>query len=202
MSKRRSVGAFVPQDKWFHEAKKQGYRARSAFKLAELDSQFGLVRPGMDVLDVGAAPGSFLQYMSRKLKGTGRLVGVDLKPIEKLEGVKLLVGDVLAPGFLDQIASVGVRQFDLVTSDIAPNTSGLPDVDQYASVELNLKIMEAADAFLKRGGNLVLKVFIGADVGDLLGPLKKRYETVRRAKPEAVRDRSVEEYFVCLGKKT
>lgn len=201
MSKRRKVGAFVPQDKWFFEAKKLGYRARSAFKLAEIDRDFHIVKPGMTILDVGAAPGSFLQYMSRILKGSGRLVGIDLKPIEKLQGVILLQGDVLAPGFLDQIAAVGISKFDLVTSDIAPNTSGLPDIDQYASVELNLKIMEAAHRFLKIGGNLILKVFVGADVNDLMQPLKERYAQVRRVKPEACRDRSVEEYFVCLGKK-
>ncbi len=201
MSKHRKIGAFVPQDKWFHEAKKQGYRARSAFKLAEIDHQFNLVKKNMAILDVGAAPGSFLQYMSKKMGGTGTLVGIDLKPIEKLPGVTLLVGDVLAPQFLDQIAAIGVSRFDLVTSDIAPNTMGIPDVDQYASIQLNLSIMKAADRFLKRGGTLLLKVFIGEDVGELVAPLKERYELVRRVKPEACRDRSVEEYFVCVGKK-
>lgn len=201
MSKHKKVGAFIPQDKWFHEAKKQGYRARSAFKLAEIDHQFNLVKKGMLILDVGAAPGSFLQYMSRKLGGTGKLVGVDLKPIDKLPGVTLLVGDVLVQGFLDQIAAVGIRQFDLVTSDIAPNTMGIPDVDQYASIQLNLQIMKAADRFLRRGGTLLLKVFIGEDVNELLAPLKERYSLVRRIKPEACRDRSVEEYFVCVDRK-
>ena len=196
------MGEYVAQDRWFMEAKRQGYRARSAFKLMEIDRKFGLIERGMKVLDIGAAPGSFLQYMQRAYGSTCRIVGADIQKIEPIaKEITLIQGDVLAPEFLGQIAAVGIEQFDAVTSDIAPHTTGIRDVDQYESVRLNLAIVEAADRFLKKGGNLLLKVFVGEDVYELNNALKVRYREVKRFKPEACRDRSFEEYFICFGKK-
>lgn len=96
---------------------------------------------------------------------------------------------------------MGISEFDLITSDIAPNTTGMTGVDQYRSIELNLEILKIADRFLKKGGNLVLKVFVGEDVDELVAPAKARFAKLSRFKPSACRERSFEEYFVLLGKK-
>lgn len=132
------------------------------------------------------------------------MVGVDIQKIAPLgyANVKTFQESVfehekIAECFL----SVGIERFDLVTSDIAPSTTGMTGVDQYRSIELNLAILEIADRFLVSGGNVILKVFVGEDIDELVGPIKARYAKLQRIKPKACRDRSFEEYFVCLGKK-
>lgn len=202
--KKKSIGQYVVQDKWFLEAKKQGYRARSAFKLLEIQETYDIIKPGMNILDIACAPGSFLQAISRIIKEDGMVVGVDIQKVKSLgkPNVKILQGDIFdAPKIAEFCAGLGIQQFDLVTSDIAPNTTGMKGVDQYRSIELNIAILEFADKWLKTGGNVVLKVFVGEDIQELITPIKQRYTTLRRCKPAACRDRSFEEYFVCMGKK-
>ncbi|MCK9272265.1 RlmE family RNA methyltransferase [Candidatus Gracilibacteria bacterium] len=198
-----SKKAFVVQDKYFLEAKRQGFRARSAFKLLEIQEKFNLIKPGFNILDIGAAPGSFLQVIRKIIGDTGKIVGIDIQKIEKLNfpNIYLIQESIFeTEKIVAELEKIGIKQFDLITSDIAPSTTGQSGVDQYRSVELNLAILDVADIFLKKGGNLVLKVFIGEDVDDLVRPIKKRYKTLRRIKPRACRDRSFEEYFVCLNK--
>jgi 23S rRNA (uridine2552-2'-O)-methyltransferase len=195
---------FIVQDPYFFKAKQMGYRARSAFKLLEIDEKFHLVESGMTVIDVASAPGSFLQVLSRMVGPTGRVVGFDIQTIEKMnaKNVTVFVQDVLKHEEVSfKLQSIGISRADLITSDIAPNTTGITGVDQYRSVELNLAILDLAKRFLKTGGNLMLKVFVGEDVNDLVQPLKNSFDRIVRFKPKACRDRSFEEYFICFAKR-
>lgn len=203
MKKKKGKTQYIVKDTFFFEAKRLGYRARSAFKLLEIQEQLHIIEPGMQVLDLASAPGSWLQVLAKTVGPTGRVIGVDLQKIEALgyPNVHLLVADVLVPApIVEFLSSLDVEKVDLLTSDIAPSTTGHKWVDQYRSVELNLAILDIADIFLKKWGILVLKVFVGEDVADLIGPIKERYKTLSRTKPKACRDRSFEEYFVCMGK--
>lgn len=195
---------FIIHDPYFEKAKRLGYRARSAFKLLEIQEKFALIKPNMNVLDLAAAPWSFLQVIAKIIGPKGKVVGVDIQKIDPnlwFPNIHLLQEDIFAFDkiriFLD---SLGIGQFDLLTSDIAPSTTGMTWVDQYRSVELNLAILEVAKVFLKKWGNLVLKVFVGEDVNDLMFPLKENFQKVSRFKPKACRDRSFEEYFICTKK--
>jgi 23S rRNA (uridine2552-2'-O)-methyltransferase len=196
---------FIVQDPYFEKAKKLGYRARSAFKLIEIQEKYHLIEPRMHVLDIGAAPGSFLQVISKIVDLDHKVVGIDITKIDPNFGrpnIHLLQESIFEYEkiriFLD---SIGVGQFDLITSDIAPSTTGMSGVDQYRSIELNLAILDVAKVFLKKWGNLVLKVFVGEDINDLMWPLKENFQKVSRFKPKSCRDRSFEEYFIGLWKK-
>lgn len=196
---------FIIHDPYFEKAKKLWYRARSAFKLLEIQEKFNVIKPRMNVLDVAAAPGSFLQVIAKIIGPEWKVVGIDIQKIDPNFGfrnIHLLQESVFEYEkiriYLD---SLGIWQFDLITSDIAPSTTGMTWVDQYRSVELNLAILDVAKTFLKKWGNLILKVFVWEDVNDLMVPLKENFNKVSRFKPKACRDRSFEEYFVCIGKK-
>lgn len=202
-NKKRAPWAYVAQDKYFLEAKKQWYRARSVFKLKEIQEKFNLIKPWQNIMDIWAAPWSFLQYIRKVVWSDSKIFWVDIQKIEPLNfpNITLIQESIFETEKLQEIIKwYGISQFDLITSDIAPSTTWQTWVDQYRSVELNLSIMDFADIFLKKWWNLLLKVFIWEDVNDLVFPLKKRYKEVRRFKPKACRDRSFEEYFICLGK--
>ncbi len=195
---------FIVQDPYFEKAKKLGYRARSAFKLIEIQEKYNVIKPEMNVLDVAAAPGSFLQVIAKIVDANHKVVGIDIQKINPNFGrpnIYLLQESIFEyekiRTYLDML---DISQFDLITSDIAPSTTGMSGVDQYRSVELNLAILDVAKVFLIKWGNLVLKVFVGEDVNDLMGPLKLHFSKVSRFKPKACRERSFEEYFICMGK--
>ena len=199
---------FQAQDPYFLKAKKLGYRARSAFKLLEIQEKFHLIHPWMHVLDVGAAPWSFLQVIAKLIRNSGKVVGIDIQKIDPNFGypnIYLLQESIFEfekiKSYLLSIGFSESAQFDLITSDIAPATSGMTGVDQYRSIELNLSILEVAKVFLKPGAHLVLKVFVGEDIDDLIVPVKQHFEKLSRFKPKACRDRSFEEYFICQRKK-
>lgn len=210
---------FVIHDPYFEKAKKLGYRARSAFKLLEIQEKYHIIQPGMNVLDIAAAPGSFLQVIAKIIGTSWKAVGIDIQKIDPNFGfpnIYLLQESVFEYEkvriFLESIgfgkrenkqgdnSSTDFQYFDLITSDIAPSTTGMTGVDQYRSIELNLAILDVARVFLKKGGTLVLKVFVGEDIQDLIGPIKQEYKKLSRMKPRACRDRSFEEYFICQGK--
>lgn len=195
--------AYVPNDKWSQRAAKEGYRARSVFKLEELDEKYGILRPGMQVLDVGAAPGSWLQYTSKRIGQNGLVVGMDLKEITKVApNVKTFVCDVTDYAKVREIfASIGWKDVPLILSDIAPNTTGIKDVDQHRSVELNAMILEVAKEFLRPGGTLVLKVFRGSSFDPFITQVKKVFERIKVVTVAASRDRSREVYVMCWDKR-
>lgn len=196
---------FVLHDDYFHKAKKEGYRARSVYKLMEIQEKFWIITEKMDICDIWAAPWSFIQYIKRIIKDTGQIVWIDLKAIDKYtqNNINTIVWDVfdfeqLRPHVEGFIWTW--KQFDLITSDIAPNTTWRKDVDQYASVELNIEILKFADIFLKKWWNIILKVFKWEDFFDLSREIKKRYSRFTEFKPYACRDRSFEEYVICFSK--
>lgn len=206
---------YNPQDRYFKKAKEEGYKARSAFKLQEIQEKFRVMRTGDMVLDLGAAPGSFLQYTSKVLGPKGRALGLDLQEINvKLPNVETVVCDIyenekvdgLIKAFLEEKSPAGgtltaLQKYDVILSDLAPRTSGVKDIDQWKSVELCMQVVEIAKKWLKPHGNLVIKIFQGADFDEFYKDVRTRFQTVKIAKPQAVRDRSREVYLVCLDKK-
>jgi len=204
--RKKRPAPYVMHDKYFQQAKREGYRARSVYKLKEIQEHFELITPNMNICDIGAAPWSFIQYIKRIIQDTGNIVWIDLKPIDKYSqtNINTLVHDIfefdtLRPKINELIWDGNT--FDLITSDIAPNTTGRKDIDQYASVELNIEILKFADEYLKKWWNLLLKVFKWEDFRDLTQEIQKRYNSFTEYKPFACRDRSFEEYVICFWKK-
>lgn len=189
---------YTPNDKWSQKAAAEGYRARSVYKLMELDDRFDLLKAGMIVLDLGAAPGSWLQYTSKQIGPKGKVIGLDLTKIEPVgENVELIEQDITDLNAIDRIlAERSLTQVDLILSDMAPNTSGVKDNDQWKSIELNRAAVAIAQKFLRPSGACVLKVFRGADFDEFLRELKSAFKDVRIVTVEASRDRSREVYVV------
>ena len=193
--------AYVPNDKWSRKAAEEGFRARSVYKLMEVDARYHLLRPGIRVVDIGAAPGSWLQYASQILGSEGRVLGLDLKPIVAIApNVTTQVCDVFDDAAVNKaIASMSWQKVDLVLSDIAPNTSGIKDVDQWRSIELNQKIAAIARTYLRGNGSVVMKVFRGKDFDAFTHELKTQFKRLKVMSAVASRDRSREVYVVCSG---
>lgn len=189
---------YQPNDKWSRRAAEEGFRARSVYKLQELDERYGLLEPGMSVLDLGAAPGSWMQYTSSIVGPKGVVIGMDLTPIAPIgENVHTYEQDITDfPAMEKILASHQLHHVDVVLSDIAPNTSGVKDVDQWRSVELSRAVMAVAEKFLRRGGRIVMKVFRGADFDEFLAEMRRSYGNVKVKQVEASRDRSREVYVV------
>lgn len=202
--KKVNRGAFVVKDEYAKKAQKEGYRARSVYKFFEIQERFQIVKPDSKVIDIGAAPWSFLQAIWRIVKDK-IIIWVDIKEIKPFSNwyIKTIVNDIFDYEGLSKkiIDIVWDDQFDVITSDIAPNTTGVFDVDQYASVELNIAICEFSDRFLKSWWNMILKVFQWEDFVDLAKEVKKRFNQMKTYKPLACRDSSHEEYVICLDKK-
>lgn len=190
---------YIPNDKWSRRAAADGYRARSVYKLMELDERFGLIKQGMTVLDIGAAPGSWLQYAGQRVGQEGLVIGVDLQDIKPIaDNVFTYKADITDTAHMENILRKHeVETADLVLSDIAPNTSGIKDVDQWRSVELSQAVMDLAMKLLKPGGVCVCKIFRGADFDEFLRHLKATWTRVGIKTVEASRDRSKEVYLVC-----
>ena len=203
--KSKKVAPYIIKDDYYERAKSEGYRARSVYKLIEIQDQFELIEPDMNVCDVWAAPGSFIQFINKIIGEKGNIVWIDIKPIDKYsqDNVNTIVHsifdqDTLIPKVEQYIWKW--ERFDLITSDIWPNTTGRKDVDQYASVELNIEIVKFSKVFLKKWWNLLLKVFKWEDFWDLLNIINNEFESFTEYKPKACRDRSFEEYVICWWK--
>jgi 23S rRNA (uridine2552-2'-O)-methyltransferase len=187
---------YDPRDRFYLKAKAEGLRARSAFKIEEIAARLGVVKPGIAVLDLGAAPGGWLQVLGRLVGPTGLVIGVDLVPIKSLSlpQVKTLVADVTAPSFAAQLAELCPRKLDLVTSDMAPKTTGIRATDEARSLELCQIAVRCADAHLRPGGAFITKVFMGGDFKRFEAEVKRRFAQVKVMRPEATRERSFEVY--------
>jgi 23S rRNA (uridine2552-2'-O)-methyltransferase len=192
---------YDPKDFYTRQARKQGLRARSAFKIDEIVRRHRLVRAGQAVLDLGAAPGGFLQVLAEAVGAKGVAVGVDLVPIRALERpwVKTAVLDLLAPGALDALRALHPGRFDLVTSDMAPRTIGVKVTDEARSLELARMALAVAGETLRPGGGLVTKVFMGGDFAAFQREVAARFDSVHVARPRATRDSSYEVYVVGKG---
>ena len=189
-------------DTYVQRARKQGLRSRAAFKLEELDSAERLLRPGMVIVDLGAAPGGWSQYAARKLAGRGAVYAMDLLPMDALAGVEFIVGDFREPGPLAALeAALAGRPVDLVMSDMAPNMSGVDVVDQPRAMHLAELALEFALKALRPGGSLLVKVFQGAGFEELVRNARREFVTVRMRKPPASRARSAEMYLLATGRR-
>jgi 23S rRNA (uridine2552-2'-O)-methyltransferase len=191
---------YDPKDFYFRQAKKEGLRARSAFKIEEILGRYRLLGKGGAVLDLGAAPGGFLQVLAEAVGERGTAVGVDLEPIRNLgkSWVKTAVVDLLAPDALERIRVLHPR-YDLVTSDMAPKTIGVKVTDEARSLELCRTALAVAEATLKLGGAFVAKVFMGGDFPAFQKELRRRFDEVHVVRPKATREHSYEVYVVGKG---
>jgi len=184
-------------DPFVTEAKAKGYRSRAAFKLREIDDRFRLIRRGVRVVDLGCAPGGWLQIALER--GAGAVVGVDLLPVEPLAGAQLLQEDFTDPGCCDRLIERLGGAPDLVLSDMAPNTTGHRQTDHLRIVGLIEAAMEFALAALQPGGAFVTKAFQGGETSGLLATLKANFADVRHVKPKASRAESSELYLLARG---
>jgi 23S rRNA (uridine2552-2'-O)-methyltransferase len=188
-------------DDFVKRAHEQGWRSRAVFKLEEIQKRDRLFRPGMTIVDLGAAPGAWSQYARFVTKEQGRIVAMDLLPMDSLPGVTFIQGDFREEETLAALKSElgvqdGERVVDLVMSDIAPNTSGVVAVDQPRSMYLAELALDFAREALKPGGHFVVKVFQGEGSQELLAAARRSFEAVNVRKPKASRPRSREVYFV------
>jgi 23S rRNA (uridine2552-2'-O)-methyltransferase len=192
---------YDPKDFYYRKAKKEGLRARSAFKIEEIARRHRLLVPGMAVLDLGAAPGGFLQVLAEAVGPRGAAVGVDLEPIRNLgkPWVRTAVVDLLAPDALERIRALHAGRFDLVTSDMAPKTIGVKVTDEARSLELCRMALGVAREALKLGGAFVTKVFMGGDFPVFKKEVVALFDAVAVARPEATREQSFEVYVVGKG---
>lgn len=185
------------QDRYFQQAKKDGYRARSAYKLLEINDKFKLIRLGSRILDLGAAPGSWSQ-VAAKVGKPAKIVAVDLQPIQPLSGVQTIRADITKPETIERIEELMPEGADLVLSDVAPAATGVRLVDHARSIQLAEASLQIALHFLKSSGALVVKVFQGEDFLDFVARARQHFETVRVFRPQASRQESDEHYVVCL----
>jgi 23S rRNA (uridine2552-2'-O)-methyltransferase len=183
-------------DPYYRAAQREGLRSRAAFKLAYLDDRFGFLRPGARVLDLGAAPGGWSLVARERVGDRGRVVSVDPRPIEAIEGVEVMRGRVGDPALLERLAR---ERFHVVLSDMSPRISGAYATDHARSVGLVRDAYALAREVLRPGGAFVAKVFDGDLVAALLATLSRDFTTVRRTKPPASREPSSELYLVALG---
>jgi len=187
-------------DPYVQEAQRRGYRSRAAFKLLELDAKDKLLRPGMRVVDLGAAPGSWSQVLRERVGANGRIVAVDLLPMDPVAGGVFVQGD-----FREEEGLAAVEQaldnapVDLVVSDMAPNLSGIEPVDQARSVHLGELALEFAISHLREGGDLAVKVFQGSGLAELQKAVAAHFAKVYVRKPKASKDRSRETFLVGKG---
>lgn len=187
-------------DRFVKAARAAGYRSRAAYKLEEIQRTDRLLRSGMIVVDLGAAPGGWSQYVARCLQGKGRIVALDILPMDAIVGVEFIQGDFGTDEVLQQlIQHLGGDQPDLVMSDIAPNMSGMADVDHLRSMHLVELALDFAEKALKPGGDFLAKVFQGRDFQPFVQRLRKNFDSVKVRKPEASRARSSEVYLLARG---
>ena len=204
---------------WLHDhlsdpyvklAQKEGYRTRAAYKLKQIDEQFGLVKPGQLVVDLGAAPGAWSQYLRRRFAPAGAaagaldgaIVAIDLLDVEPIEGVAFIRGDLRDDAVLDALtAAVAGRPVDLVVSDLAPNLSGIESADSARVAHLVELAVGFSVTHLKPGGALVAKAFHGSGYSQLVEQFKRSFRVVKPFKPKASRDRSAETFLIGIGLK-
>jgi 23S rRNA (uridine2552-2'-O)-methyltransferase len=204
MAKRsKSSGRWLDEhfsDPYVRRAKDAGLRSRAAFKLEELDASDKLVFPGAVIVDLGAAPGGWSQYAARRLAGKGRVLALDLLPMDAIPGVDFLQGDFREQAALDRLlVELGGRRVDLVLSDMAPNITGVDVVDHARAADLEALALDFARQVLGPEGVLVMKVFQGAGFQEILADARRGFRSVRMRKPRASRARSSETYLVARG---
>jgi 23S rRNA (uridine2552-2'-O)-methyltransferase len=194
---------YQPKDHFFRKAKQEGLRARSAFKIDEIAKRFSIFSKGQAVLDLGAAPGGFLQIIADAVGPKGRVVGIDLARIAPFgrPNVVTAVFDVLSPELEAKISELHPGQFDVVVSDLAPKTTGIHSTDEARSLELAGVALGLARRRMKPGGHFVAKLFMGGDFETFRDEVRRSFTEVKVVRPEATRGASMEVYLVGLKMK-
>ncbi|MDH5469276.1 MAG: 23S rRNA (uridine(2552)-2'-O)-methyltransferase RlmE [Gammaproteobacteria bacterium] len=189
-------------DEYVKRAQREGYRSRAVYKLAEIQEKDRLIRPGMTIVDLGAAPGGWSQYAAGILRGQGRILAMDILPMDELATVDFIQGDFREDEVFESLQkSLAQAKVDLVLSDMAPNISGMGAVDQPRSMYLVELAVDFADKVLDEGGTLLCKVFQGEGFDPLLADLRSKYSKVLIRKPKASRPKSREVYMLARGRK-
>ncbi len=203
MARSKSSGRWLKEhfdDQYVKLAQQQGYRSRASFKLLEMNEKYRLLKPGMTVIDLGAAPGGWSQVASRVLGSKGHIIALDLLPMDSLEDVDIIQGDFTEQAILDTLMQrLENRPVDLVLSDMAPNISGMADIDQPRAMYLAELALDLAQQVLRPGGAMLVKVFQGEGFDAWLKDCRQVFESVRSVKPKASRPRSKEIYLLAQG---
>lgn len=189
-------------DHYVHEAQKQGWRSRAVFKLDEIQQKDKLLKPGMAVVDLGAAPGSWSQYLAQQVGDNGQVIACDILPMDSLAGVDFLQGDFREEAVLNALLDrIDGKNVDVVFSDMAPNMSGNMSTDQAGSMYLVELALDMCHQVLKKNGAFAVKVFQGEGFDQFVKDVRESFRTVKIRKPDASRPRSREVYVVATGYK-
>ncbi len=187
-------------DEFVLRARREGYRSRAVYKLTEIDEKYRLLAPGKLVVDLGAAPGGWSQVAAAAVGSKGKVIAVDILPMEPIPGVEFILGDFTRDEVLSEVLqALGDQAADLVISDMAPNLSGMKDVDQPRATYLVELALDLADQVLAQGGTFVAKCFEGEGINELRAGLKDRFRRTYNVKPKASRERSREIFLVGSG---
>lgn len=192
---------YQPKDAFYRRAKMEGYRSRAAYKLLELNRRFRIIKPGDRVVDLGAAPGGWLQVAAQLSGKEGGVVGVDVQPIEALKekNVIVLQGDITSEECREKLKELLGSRADCVLSDLSPRLSGIRDRDLARSLELARMALQAARGLLRPGGNFLVKTFVGDELKAFSLELEEYFPSVERTRPEATRKGSSEIYLCARG---
>lgn len=193
--------AYNRKDYYYKKAKAEGKASRAAYKLTQLDAKFHLIKRGDSVIDLGCAPGGWIQEISHIVGASGKIVGVDLLPIKihLSANARFILGNIEDDTILLKVVDILGKKADVIVSDMAPNTSGVAFADAYRSFELATKALEGCHSLLKEGGNFLVKIFMGEEVEAFRKTLQQSFKKVNTVTPPATRKESKEIYFVCTG---
>ena len=186
------------RDQYRRLAKDQGYRARSAYKLLQMNRSYNIIKKGDKVVDLGCAPGGWLQVAVKEVRSSGKVIGIDLKPVTPIADAIILQGSIEDPNMLSKISKILGCKADVVLSDLAPNVSGIWDIDHARQISLSTIALRFAQYVLRIGGSSVFKVFEGDMLEEFRSELRKSFGKVLLSKPSASRQESSELYIVCL----
>ncbi|HZA99503.1 MAG TPA: RlmE family RNA methyltransferase [Nitrososphaera sp.] len=186
------------RDQYRRLAKDQGYRARSAYKLLQINRSYNIIKKGDKVVDLGCAPGGWLQVAMKEVRSSGKVIGVDLKQVTPVAGATILQGSIEDPNVLSKIAEILGCKADVVLSDMAPNVSGVWDIDHARQISLSTIALGFVQQVLRVGGSSVFKVFEGDMLKEFKSELRKSFGKVLLNKPSASRQESSELYIICL----
>ena len=184
------------RDIYVRQSQVDGYRARSAYKLIEIDEKFKIFKNGISVIDLGASPGSWSQYISRTVK-SGRLVSIDLKGMEEIENTIQIKGDFTNLDSQEKIKGLFKSKVDVVVSDMAVNTTGIKDIDAIYTGELAMEAMNFSKEMLVKEGRFVSKIFLGSSFNEIVALGKKLFKEVKVFKPKSSRKESKESFIIC-----
>ena len=203
MARSKSSGNWLREhfdDEYVKQSQKDGYRSRAVYKLKEIDEKDRLLKPGSVVIDLGAAPGSWCEYVVRRLKGKGRIIALDILPMDPMDGVEIITGDFLEDDVFNELLNtLGSDRPDLVICDMAPNMSGQQAVDIPRAMYMAELALDLSQQVLKPGGGLLVKLFQGEGFDEYIKQMRKHFSRVVMRKPKASRARSKEVYGLALG---